>query len=213
MTTEIQYPIFLKLSSRMVDSFYKYMYEDLSYGILPYGLYLQDNYLCCYLKHKEFSYKLGDDADIKEIHNLLKKSGILSEKDQIKQKETLMFEKNNNENKTSFTKKSFREMLIQNFIIDEGKKNHIHIDIIKRLFSFLNNAFLFKLLSFHNITFEENKIRSIDGITFQKSKVVINYEKFNMDNKISIQSVEIKKQNIWNIYLSFINEFNTNFKS
>ena len=78
MTTEIQYPIFLKLSSRMVDSFYKYMYEDLSYGILPYGLYLQDNYLCCYLKHKEFSYKLGDDADIKEIHNLLKKSGILS---------------------------------------------------------------------------------------------------------------------------------------
>ena len=41
MKKEIIYPMFLRIASSMEDTFWKYIYEDLSYGKCPYGIYLQ----------------------------------------------------------------------------------------------------------------------------------------------------------------------------
>ena len=92
---KILYPIFLKLSCKMQDNFWRYVYEDLAYGRTPYGLYLQDDYLCCYIKNKEFSYKITDnESTLDELHDLLKKkAGILSEKDKIEDRDSLLNEK------------------------------------------------------------------------------------------------------------------------
>ena len=90
MRKKILYPIFLKIAITMNDTFWRFLYEDLSYGKCPYGIYIQNDILTCFLKDKEFSYKLdlNNENYITEIHNLLKyKAQILSEKEKIIEKE------------------------------------------------------------------------------------------------------------------------------
>ena len=142
---KILYPIFLKLSSKMTDNFWRYIYEDLAYGKTPYGLYIQDNYLCCFIRNKEFSFKITDNVDsLEDLHNLLRKrAGILSEKDKIEDKENIYNEKSRESQ--CITKKNYRDNLIQNYIIKSGKKYNIKLELLKSLLMFLNNAFLFKI--------------------------------------------------------------------
>ena len=142
MKKEITYPIFLKLASIQEDTFWKYIYEDLSYGKCPYGIYIQNDYICSFIKGKEFSYHFDDKEEhLKEIHNLLKnKAGILSEKEKIQQKEDF-FQKKNNEKKF-INKKFLRENLIQNFVIQQGKIYNIGSEHKRNLISFLYCIFI-----------------------------------------------------------------------
>ncbi len=82
MKKEIIHPIFLQLASNMEDTFWKYIYEDLSYGKCPYGIYIQNDYICSFIRGKEFSYRIDETNQRKtcdDIHHLLKyKAGILS---------------------------------------------------------------------------------------------------------------------------------------
>mgnify|MGYP001474951737 FL=1 len=206
MAKDIKYPIFLKLSSKMDDNFWRFIYEDLAYGKVPYGLYIQDNYLCCYIKNKEFSYKITNNSDsLDELHSLLRKrAGILSEKDRIHTRENLYNQKITEMH--SINKKNYRDNLIQNYVICQGKKNNIKLDILKNLLMFLNNAFLFKVISLNDITFDNQSIESIKGILFKKNKIIIKYNLFSNVNNISIVEDEIKKQNIIQLWKIFIDE-------
>ena len=97
----------------MEDTFWKYIYEDLSYGKCPYGIYLQNDYICCFIKGKEFSYRIIEDKSdvLDDIHNLLKnRAGILSDKEKIQQKEDF------------FQKKSIQKKNI-NKKVSKGKFN------------------------------------------------------------------------------------------
>lgn len=206
MAKDIKYPIFLKLSSKMDDNFWRFIYEDLAYGKVPYGLYIQDNYLCCYIKNKEFSYKITNNSDsLDELHSLLRKrAGILSEKDRIHTRENLYNQKITEMH--SINKKNYRDNLIQNYVICQGKKNNIKLDILKNLLMFLNNAFLFKVISLNDITFDNQSIESIKGILFKKNKIIIKYNLFSNVNNISIVEDEMKKQNIIQLWKIFIDE-------
>ena len=206
MAKDIKYPIFLKLSSKMDDNFWRFIYEDLAYGKVPYGLYIQDNYLCCYIKNKEFSYKITNNSDsLDELHSLLRKrAGILSEKDRIHTRENLYNQKITEMH--SINKKNYRDNLIQNYVICQGKKNNIKLDILKNLLMFLNNAFLFKVISLNDITFDNQSIESIKGILFRKNKIIIKYNLFSNVNNISIVEDEMKKQNIIQLWKIFIDE-------
>ena len=55
---EILYPIFLECYNHSDDIYWQNIFEDLSYGISPYGTYFSKDYLCCNYKKKEFSYKI-----------------------------------------------------------------------------------------------------------------------------------------------------------
>tara|TARA_B100001027_G_scaffold213830_3_gene185085 strand:+ start:1456 stop:2040 length:585 start_codon:yes stop_codon:yes gene_type:complete len=190
----------------MDDNFWRFIYEDLAYGKVPYGLYIQDNYLCCYIKNKEFSYKITNNSDsLDELHSLLRKrAGILSEKDRIHTRENLYNQKITEMH--SINKKNYRDNLIQNYVICQGKKNNIKLDILKNLLMFLNNAFLFKVISLNDITFDNQSIESIKGILFKKNKIIIKYNLFSNVNNISIVEDEIKKQNIIQLWKIFIDE-------
>ena len=202
----IKYPIFLQLSSRMDDNFWRFIYEDLAYGKVPYGLYIQDNYLCCYIKNKEFSYKITNNRDsLDDLHTLLRKrAGILSEKDKISTKENLYNQKMNENH--SINRKNYRDNLIQNYVICQGKKNNIKLDNLKNLLMFLNNAFLFKVISLNDIKFNNNTIDSIKGIIFKKNKIIIKYNLFSNVHNTSIVEDEIKKQNIIQLWKVFIDD-------
>ncbi len=198
--------MFLKMSSKMTDNFWRYVYEDLSYGKTPYGLYIQDEYLCCYIKNKEFSYRITDSTEesLEELHLLLKKrAGILSEKDKIEDRETLLNEKI--EQTKSIHKKTYRDNLIQNYIIRQGKKYNIKTDVLKNLLSFLSNAFLFKVISLQDIQFKLDRIESIEGIIFKKNKIFIQHNLFSNIHNTSIIEDELRKQNVLELWGQFLN--------
>ena len=55
---EIIFPVFLNCIQYITDSFWVNIFEDLAYGITPYGSYISKSFLCCNYKDKEFSYKI-----------------------------------------------------------------------------------------------------------------------------------------------------------
>ena len=205
MKKEIIHPIFLKLASSMEDTFWKYIYEDLSYGKCPYGIYLQNDYICCFIKGKEFSYRIVETKEdvMEEIHNLLKKrAGILSDKEKIQQKEDF-FQKKSIQKK-NINKKFLRENLIQNFILKKGKQYNIKLEHQKNLISFLYIAFLFKSITINDIHFENSEIVSIDGIEFTDNKISI--QKRLLQDNVQQTSINEEEKKItliqcWNQFL------------
>jgi hypothetical protein len=205
MKKEIIHPIFLKLASSMEDTFWKYIYEDLSYGKCPYGIYLQNDYICCFIKGKEFSYRINETKEdvMEEIHNLLKKrAGILSDKEKIQQKEDF-FQKKSIQKK-NINKKFLRENLIQNFILKKGKQYNIKLEHQKNLISFLYIAFLFKSITINDIHFENSEIVSIDGIEFTDNKISI--QKRLLHDNVQQTSINEEEKKItltqcWNQFL------------
>ncbi len=205
MKKEIQYPIFLKIANQMEDTFWKYIYEDMSYAKCPYGIYIQGDFLCCFMKEKEFSYRLDEtNPEMKqEIHNLLKnKAGILSEKEKIQQKEDF-FKKRKNVNMSN--KKFIRENLIQSFVLRKSKENDLGIDTARRIINFLFIGFVFKLLSVKNILIEGSDIMEINDISFKHKSIVLKnflYQKdFKIDNTLFFED-DVKKNvyGLWSVY-------------
>ena len=74
---EIVYPIFLECLTFAEDNIWKNIFEDLAYGIAPYGTYISKNFLCCGYKDKEFSYKIDSSMNAQvlytDIYNLITK--------------------------------------------------------------------------------------------------------------------------------------------
>ena len=116
---EIIYPVLLECCSYADDSFWENMFEDLAYGICPYGTYISKDFLCCSFRGKEFSYKL-ERKDPKVLYNdiyhlLAHKVGILSQKEKIRKR--YMFhsvEKNikeSQENWVDIRKKNIKDLL------------------------------------------------------------------------------------------------------
>jgi hypothetical protein len=207
MKKEIIHPIFLQLASTMEDTFWKYIYEDLSYGKCPYGIYIQNEYMCCFIKGKEYSYRIDENNEkcCEEIHHLLKhKAGILSEKEKIQQKEDF-FKKKKTNDKKFINKKFLRENLIQNFVLKNGKKYDIRLENQKNLISFIYVAFLFKSITLQDVTFENDEIEKIDGIEFHPQKVMIKKKMFSNGN-IQTPVEDDKKVNVLHLWNNFVQD-------
>jgi len=210
MKKDIIYPIFLKYSIQIEDTFWKYIYEDMSYGKCPYGIYLQNEYLCCFLKGKEFSYKMDENnSNMKdEIHKLLReKAQILSEKEKIQNKENFLNDKKNTSN--ILNKKCIRDSLLQNYILNKSTTYNINIDKCRKIISFLLVGFLFKLITLKDVQFDEKHIINIKGIKFEENKIVLK-NNFLYDKKSSVNSgifiEETNKKNIQGMWQNFQND-------
>ena len=181
---EIVYPFFLECCQFACDSFWETIFEDLSYGIVPYGTYINKDYLCCSCKNKEFSYKI-ERKDPKlmydEIYNLLSgKLGILSYKEkQRKRIDYNQLEKEIKESRQKWTdikKKNIKDYLIEQYVIMMKKKHSLDISQTKFLLSLITLALVTKIIGTKDITYENGKIVDIRGI------------KITTDGKVSIGS-------------------------
>lgn len=173
MRKELLYPQFLEILKFEEDPFWKSIFEEMAYGICPYGSYLNKGFLCCNFKGKEFNYKIENSNDEKlyqDVKNLLfKKVGIQSSLDRIKNIED--FKKSQEElsdilqNKwSSIKKKSLKDHFIENYVID-CKKTYNLTDIeVKKLLFLIHFGILFKKIQNKDIKYENGKILSIDGI-------------------------------------------------
>ena len=89
---EIIYPHFLHCCQETEDLYWKYIFEDLSYGRAPYGVYFTKGFMCCGFKGKEFSYRVDPNIPVpqlfKEVKTILKsKLGIQSSSDILSSRE------------------------------------------------------------------------------------------------------------------------------
>lgn len=209
---EIIYPIFLECFEYATDSFWENIFEDLSYGKCPYGTYINKNFLCCNYKDKEFSYKIEKKNPLQlytDIYNLFaKKLGLLSSRDKLKKKldfnnieEELKFNKNK---WTDIRKKNIKDLLIENYVIDMKNKYSLSNKQSKNLLSSIFIGMIFKVINIKDICYNDGKINNINGIQFEKNKII--YDKNIYDFDINFQKCILIDKPImsenWNKYIS-----------
>ena len=87
---------------------------------------------------------------------------------------------NNNMDDKYKNKKSYRDNLIQNYILSKGDKYKINISKLKKLLKLINNGLLFKIISCNDFTFEKNHcITDIKGIYFSDHTIEVDPELFS----------------------------------
>jgi len=167
---EIIYPHFLHCCQETEDLYWKYIFEDLSYGRAPYGVYFTKGFMCCGFKGKEFSYRVDPNIPVpqlfKEVKTILKsKLGIQSSSDILSSREK--FEKtserlalNECNDWNLIKKKEVKCLLLENFIISQSKSlNRMQQ---KKLLSSLMLAIQLKIINNEDININEGRVVEID---------------------------------------------------
>ena len=193
----------------------KFIFEDLAYGKSPYGTYITKNFLCCNYKDKQFSYKIDPQKDPKiifeNIHKLLfHKFGLMSETDKNNRRYIFENTKNNVQElcKTDWSlikKKNIKNILIENFVIDNKNKYNLSDSLCKKLLSIIKIGIIFKSITNDDINYTDGKIHSIKNIIFSNKKVKFNKNIYNTnDCSLSSQIIIEKKNSMsenWEKYL------------
>ena len=199
---EIIYPIFLECLTFAEDNIWKNIFEDLAYGITPYGTYISKNFLCCSYKDKEFSYKIDPSMNSQvlytDIYNLITKNlNILSNKE--KNKKRLDFNQIENDLKetqkswSSIKKKNIKDILIEKYIINMKNEFSLTIKQCKYLLSTIFIGFMLKILTNSDIVYENERILRINGIEFKTGKIIIKKNVYNINCPFSPEIIFDKK--------------------
>lgn len=202
---EVLYPIFLLCASQTNDIFWKETFEEMSYGNCISGVYIsKKTCLCSNVKGREFNYKFID-KDEKTIYNdiiklLMEKFNIMSKNDRkILNEELKEIEKYlkglKNQDWTSLKKKSYKDIVFQNFLIEMKKKWKLNINQIKKIHNFINLGLMLKSIKNTDIIYENGKITEIIGITFTEGKYEIDIDIYSgLDDDPSLKNNCKKEQ-------------------
>lgn len=176
---DVIYPIFLKCLCFSQDDFWKETFQEMAYGNCYQGSYISKGFLCSNVKGKEFSYKFID-KDPEKIYNDITK--LLKEKLNIMSKNDrqLLLQEINNADKellklremdwAEIKKKSFRDILFQNFIIKAKKIYELRENQVKCIYNVINLGLILKSIKNSDISYSNGEITEIKGITFSKGK-------------------------------------------
>ena len=166
---EIIYPHFLHCCQETEDHYWKYIFEDLSYGRAPYGVYFTKGSMCCGFKGKEFSYRVDPNIPVpqlfKEVKTILKsKLGIQSSSDILSSREK--FEKTSEQlalhecdDWNLLKKKEVRSLLLENFIISQN--SGFNRAQQKKLLSSLMLAIQLKIINNDDISIYHGRVTEI----------------------------------------------------
>lgn len=210
MKREIIYPFFIECCKFTNDIFWKSIYEDLAYGITPYGTYINKDFLTCNYKDKEFIYKI-QKKDPKElyndIYNLFKnKLSLMSRNEIIKKKNDISISQEQTyEEWSDIKKKNLKEVLIEKYAINMSNKHNLTIVQTKYLMSLIFLSFVFKIITANDIIMKNGKIESINGIEFEKGKINLKKSFYNTNYNMSpciVLDKAILMSEEWNKYLN-----------
>jgi len=208
----IQYPIFIKFLNFVTDPFWRFIYEDMAYARCPYGIYLQKNYLCCSIKNKEFIYKLEENKPIletyEEINSLFKmRVGLLSEKERITQKDSVIQYRNKKDDWHNVKKKIIRETLLERYVMEKSIQYQLSMNVIHKMLCLLIIGLIFKTINSKDIIYQNGIIEKVHGFHFLPKKVFITKNILVHKMIKSMEEKEHQKKllcNYWSLYLSDI---------
>lgn len=181
---EIVYPIFLQAMNYSDDIFWKEIFEELAYGVSPAGTYINKGVLCCNQNSKEFVYRfLNKDPQkiFEDISKLFKKNNFMSKND----RKIVLSDFNDAEKKlqelkniewVNIKKKSLKDTLFQNFLIESKKKYNLRDSHIKKIYNFINLGLMLKTIKPSDINYKNGEILSINGITFSNNSFSLNFD-------------------------------------
>lgn len=206
---EIVYPIFLECCQFTDDVFWETIFEDLAYGKVPPGTYINKDFLTCSYKNKEFSYKIErKDAELlyNDIYQLLtEKLVIISQKEKIQRK--ILFEemkKNIKDSRLSWIsirKKNIKDNLYEKYILEMKNKYQLNVKQCRYLFSLINVCITFKTITSKDIIYDNDKIIKIEGIEFDKGKIIFQ-RSLTLDKEI--EEDEVVNQDSLLLYTNWI---------
>jgi hypothetical protein len=182
---DVIYPIFLKCLPYVEDEFWKETFEELSYGNCYQGSYVSKGFLFSNVKSKEFAYKFIDKEPEKiysDITKLLKeKLNIMSKNDRsILINEFEEIEKNiksiKNVDWNDIKKKSIKDILFQNYIINVKKKYSLRDSQVKCLYNTINLGLMLKSIKNSDIVYANGEIQEIKGISFYHERYKIDLD-------------------------------------
>ncbi len=210
---DICYPIFLQVSQLSSDTFWKYLFEDMSYGIVPFGVCMDDKTVYCRFRGKQFHYiydgNTPHDINLYLTQTFKLKLGIQSKIDCIQNKMVLgnILVQQCKQWK-DIKKKNIKNIIIENFVIQLKHKYKLDVKQSQRLLCFINVAFMFKMISNSDVIYdcEQCIIKDINGIDFQKllSKKRIIVTK-NIVSSVQCENQSSEKRKIHEMWLKYIN--------
>lgn len=187
-TKDIIYTCFLEASNHTTNIYWKTIFEDLSYGICPFGIYISRDFLCCNFKGKEFSYKIDKKKEpellFKDVRDLFVNNlSLCSHTDKI----NIEYEQDNYHKKWSnIRKKNIRDTMIDKYVILNKEKYNLTYKQCKNLISIIFIGLIFKVITAKDIIFSEKKITNINGIVFTDKKIQITFDIYSIKTETAI---------------------------
>ena len=207
---EIIFPFLLNCCEHSNDSYWKNVFENLSYGKAPSGTYIHKNFLCCGYKNKDFSYKL-ENKDPKQLHDdiyflLKEKLGILS----YTEKENKMCLFRNAESKiqthshewSHIRKKNNKDLLLEQYVLELANTHSMSTEQSKKLLSIINISMMLKTITSSDIVYKNDKIIHITGIDFDTDKMTVVKTTTNISHYTSNETELLKMSDNWEVFLN-----------
>jgi hypothetical protein len=206
---DVVHPRLLECVAYTTDIYWKQIFEDMAYGITPYGVYIHKGFLCCNFKQKEFMYKLDNkDPQIMftDIHVLLKKVGLHSINDKM---EMILEMETENEpshlNKwNTIKKRSIRDMLIENYVIEMKHRHSLKEKEVKKLYNLIQVGLIFKTINAKTLLYINGKIEEITLFSFKDGCVmcprIMDDLQPNETKIVFVEKYDIA--NMWKKYIS-----------
>ena len=208
---EITYPIFFECCQFTEDNFWRNIFEDLAYSKTPYGTYINNDYLLCGYKDKDFSYKIkGKNSKqlYTDIYDLLKnRLGILSGKEKTR-KRLAYFQaenriKNSRKNWNNIRKKNIKDILVERYVVEMKQRYNLPSKQAKILMSIIFIALAFKILVTTDIHYQDGKITDIDNIIISKKTATMKKNIYSLNVPFTRNITNAKKtmSSNWDNYL------------
>lgn len=210
---DIIYPILLECCQFAPDIFWENIFEELAYGRAPYGAYISKNFLCCSFKKKEFSYKI-EKKDPKILYNdisllLTSKLGIFSQQEKILQKHDFKDVEDNiklsRQKWSTIRKKNIKDLLIEIYVIKMKNKYSLTVMQSRQLLSIILIGMTFKTITANDIEYSNGEITNINGIKFEKKKIIVEKELYNSNN-IPEKIILIERKEMIDAWHKYIKE-------
>jgi hypothetical protein len=195
----IIYPSFLECCQFTTDSFWKNIFEDLSYGKTPIGAYIRNGVLYCKKKKKDFRYRI-DFTDPKRLYHTIYKFFnsklnlmTIEKKDEAKKcfnqaKEII---KKKYENWSTIKRKNVKNILIEKFIIN-SKGDEFSVEDCEKVISMIQILMVSKTILNTDIIYADGSIEDIKGFSYSKMNGKINIRLRNLpDRDVSSSSCSL----------------------
>lgn len=172
----ILYPIFIQSSNETTDPFWNYIFNQLSYGICPFGVTIHNTDIYCNFPGKHFHYDFSNKSHT-EIYNDI--TTLFKEKLDIQSKNDLLREKKILNESIHFSfdswkdikKKNIKDILIEQYVISLKHKYDLSYIRVRKILASIHLAFTFKIISNDDVRYDKDKgcITHIQGFHIDKN--------------------------------------------
>jgi len=178
------FPIFLECLNFTLDPYWRQVFEDLSKGKFPKGSGTDSSGKTIYFKNTNERYKLETQPELlfKQLKELFQtKLGMRSKKDRSNIHDEIELLKENLEllytgTWASIRKKSIKDALIRNFVLELKELYSLDITQTAQLKELLQIGFLFNWILPESVVYDDKQISEIKGLVYDETT-----KKFELD--------------------------------